>query len=284
MAVCSLWHFPASHLGLPLAITLLCEVRTFLEPSAAPVPHGLANGPRPPGQLVRAINVLLRWQFREHAIIGGMPQVPPARYLLRAKDLVDARYAEPITVDDLAAAAGLSRAHFSRMFTRTFGESPRAYLQTRRLERAAALLRYTDRSVADICVMVGLQSVGSFTTSFARVYGQAARRLPRQPAARRQSTRGCRVASCSATPDRPPTAASRQHTGRRRRAAADRSVVPMMRIASAHLWVHDQEVALKYWTEQGRYGSARRRFVSGDRRLPMADGRPAAARTTCPSC
>ena len=100
-----------------------------------------------------------------------MAQVPPARYLLRAKDLVDARYAEAITVDDLAAAAGLSRAHFSRMFTRTFGESPRSYLQTRRLERAAALLRYTDRSVADICVMVGLQSVGSFTTSFARVYG-----------------------------------------------------------------------------------------------------------------
>jgi AraC-like DNA-binding protein len=100
-----------------------------------------------------------------------MPQVPPARYLMRAKDLVDSRYAEPITVDDLAAAAGLSRAHFSRMFTRTFGESPRAYLQTRRLERAASLLRYTDRSVADICVMVGLQSLGSFTTSFTRVYG-----------------------------------------------------------------------------------------------------------------
>ena len=85
-----------------------------------------------------------------------MPQVFPARYLLRAKDLADARYAEPITVDDLAAAAGLSRAHFSRMFTRTFGESPRSYLQTRRLERAAALLRYTDRSVADVAVMVGV--------------------------------------------------------------------------------------------------------------------------------
>ena len=67
-----------------------------------------------------------------------MPQVPQARYLLRAKDLVDARYAEAITVDDLATAAGLSRAHFSRMFTRTFGESPLSYLQTRRLERAAA--------------------------------------------------------------------------------------------------------------------------------------------------
>lgn len=111
--------------------------------------------------------------------------LPAARYLLRAKDLVDACYAEHITVDDLAAAAGLSRAHFSRVFTRTFGESPRAYLQTRRLERAAALLRYTDRSVADICVMVGLQSVGSFTTSFARVYGMppAAYRASMPPAA-----------------------------------------------------------------------------------------------------
>src|ERR1700682_4829805 len=97
-----------------------------------------------------------------------MPQVPPARYLVRAKDFVDARYAEPITVDDLAAAAGLSRAHFSRMFTRTFGESPRAYLQTRRLERAAALLSHTDRSVADICAMVGLQSVGALAARFAR--------------------------------------------------------------------------------------------------------------------
>ena len=99
-----------------------------------------------------------------------MSQVPPARYLLRAKDFVDAHYADPITVEDLAAAARLSRAHFSRMFRRTFGESPRAYLQSRRLERAAALLRYTDRSVTDICVMVGLRSVGSFTTSFAQVY------------------------------------------------------------------------------------------------------------------
>jgi AraC-like DNA-binding protein len=97
-----------------------------------------------------------------------MAQVPPARYLLRAKDLADARYADPITVDDLAAAAGLSRAHFSRMFTRTFGESPRAYLQSRRLERAAALLRNTDRSVTEICLDVGLQGLGSFTTSFKR--------------------------------------------------------------------------------------------------------------------
>jgi AraC-like DNA-binding protein len=100
-----------------------------------------------------------------------MAFVPPARHLVRAKDLADARYFEPLGVDDLAGAAGLSRAHFSREFRRAFGESPHAYLLTRRLERAAALLRNTDRSVADVCFSVGLQSVGSFTTSFTRTYG-----------------------------------------------------------------------------------------------------------------
>src|SRR3954451_24036665 len=102
-----------------------------------------------------------------------MAFVPPARHLLRAKDLADARYAEPLGVDDLARAAGLSRAHFSREFRRTFGESPHAYLLTRRLERAATLLRTTDNSVAEICLAVGLTSVGSFTTSFRRMFGQS---------------------------------------------------------------------------------------------------------------
>jgi len=96
---------------------------------------------------------------------------PPARHLLRAKDLADAQYYEPLDVDDMAGAAGLSRAHFSREFRRTFGESPHAYLLTRRLERAASLLRATDRSVAEICFDVGLKSVGSFTTSFTRTFG-----------------------------------------------------------------------------------------------------------------
>src|SRR5690242_3864710 len=100
-----------------------------------------------------------------------MPFVPPARHLLRAKDLADARYFEPLGVEDLARVAGLSRAHFSREFRRAFGESPHAYLLTRRLERAAALLRTTDRSVADVCFSVGLQSVGSFTSSFTRTFG-----------------------------------------------------------------------------------------------------------------
>ncbi len=104
---------------------------------------------------------------------AGMAFVPPARHLLRAKDLADARYFEPVGVDDMARAAGLSRAHFSREFRRTVGEPPHAYLLTRRLERAAALLRATDHSVADICFSVGLQSIGSFTTSFTRTYGMS---------------------------------------------------------------------------------------------------------------
>jgi AraC-like DNA-binding protein len=100
-----------------------------------------------------------------------MAFVPTARHLLRAKDLADARYFERLGVDDMARAAGLSRAHFSREFRRAFGDPPHAYLLTRRMERAAAMLRTTDRSVADICFSVGLQSVGSFTTSFTRTFG-----------------------------------------------------------------------------------------------------------------
>ena len=97
--------------------------------------------------------------------------VPPARHLLRAKDLADGRYFDTLTVKELAAAAGLSPSHFSQEFKCTFGESPHQYLLTRRLERAAALLRDTDRSVTEICCAVGLTSLGSFTSSFRRIYG-----------------------------------------------------------------------------------------------------------------
>lgn len=99
------------------------------------------------------------------------PPVLAERHLLRARDLADARYAEPLSVADLARRAGVSPAHFSREFRRVFGESPHQYLLTRRLERAAALLRCTDWSVTRICHEVGLTSVGSFTTSFRRMHG-----------------------------------------------------------------------------------------------------------------
>ncbi len=100
-----------------------------------------------------------------------MRELPPSRHLLRAKDLADARYADALTVADMASEARLSQAHFSREFRRAFGEPPHRYLITRRLERAAALLRTTDWSVGRIATSVGWDSIGSFTTSFSRVYG-----------------------------------------------------------------------------------------------------------------
>jgi len=114
-----------------------------------------------------------------------MTPVHPTRHLLRARDLIEARYRHPLDVATLAQAARLSPAHFSREFRRAFGESPHQYLLTRRLERAASLLRTTDHSVADICFSVGLSSVGSFTTSFGRTYGMSptAYRAAHPPAA-----------------------------------------------------------------------------------------------------
>jgi AraC-like DNA-binding protein len=96
----------------------------------------------------------------------------PDRHLLRAKDLIDARYADPLDTAALAAQAHCSEWHFVRSFKRAFGETPHQYLLTRRLERAAALLRSTDYTVATICMEVGLASVGSFTTAFRRAYGR----------------------------------------------------------------------------------------------------------------
>ena len=128
------------------------------------------------------------------AILGAWPSSPPAPYcLLRAKDLADARYFEPLGVDDLARAAGLSRAHFGREFRRAFGESPHSYLLTRRMERAATLLRNTDHSVAEVCLSVGLQSIGSFTASFSAstAHSPPPPRLPSRPP---RTTRACRPA------------------------------------------------------------------------------------------
>jgi transcriptional regulator GlxA family with amidase domain len=132
----------------------------------------------------------------------------PTRHLLRAKDLVDARYREPLDVPALARAARLSQAHFSREFRRAFGETPHQYLLTRRLERAAAMLRNTDRSVADICFTVGLRSVGSFTTSFGRAFGLSptAYRATYPPAATRARIPTCVLRAWA----RPPSSSFRE--------------------------------------------------------------------------
>jgi AraC-like DNA-binding protein len=140
-----------------------------------------------------------------------MAVVPPERHLLRAKDLIDARYREALDVPRLARAAHLSPAHFSREFHRAFGETPHQYLLTRRLERAAALLRNTDWTVAEICFRVGLRSVGSFTTSFTRTYGRSptAYRLAHPPAASRVRIPTCVLQAYA----RPQSCTFREDTG-----------------------------------------------------------------------
>jgi transcriptional regulator GlxA family with amidase domain len=98
--------------------------------------------------------------------MGGVNGTPLARHLLRARDLADSRYAEPLDLQALARAAHVSPRHFSRSFRQTFGETPHQYLLTRRIERARHLLRTTDMQVAEVCLAVGFNSVGSFTTTF----------------------------------------------------------------------------------------------------------------------
>ena len=92
-------------------------------------------------------------------------------YLRRAKDLVDRAYAQPLDVAALARQAHVSPAHFSRRFKQAYGESPHQYVLTRRVERAQELLRNTDLSVSEICLDVGFQSLGSFSSAFHRVAG-----------------------------------------------------------------------------------------------------------------
>lgn len=94
-----------------------------------------------------------------------------ARHLLRARDLASARYAEPLDVAALAARAHVSPTHFARCFKAAYGSTPHQYLLGRRLDRAALLLRETDRPVTEICLDVGFASLGTFSTTFRRMLG-----------------------------------------------------------------------------------------------------------------
>ena len=93
--------------------------------------------------------------------------------MLRAKDLMDRHFAEPLDVAAVARVAHVSTAHFARTFRHVFGESPHRYLQRRRVERAMVLLRTTDRSVTDICLAVGFSSLGTFSRTFSAVVGES---------------------------------------------------------------------------------------------------------------
>ena len=93
-------------------------------------------------------------------------------HLRRARDLLDREYARPLDVPGMARAALMSPSHFARQFRAAFGETPYAYLQSRRLERAMALLRRGDMSVTEVCMAVGFTSLGSFSSTFSRLVGE----------------------------------------------------------------------------------------------------------------
>ena len=95
------------------------------------------------------------------------------RRLLRARDAMDRRYAQPLDIPSLARIAHVSEAHFIRTFRDTFGEPPHRYLQRRRVERAMFLLAHTDRSVTEICLDVGFTSLGTFSRTFAAIVGES---------------------------------------------------------------------------------------------------------------
>lgn len=111
--------------------------------------------------------------------------------LRRARDLMDREYARPLDVAELARAALMSTAHFSRQFRAAYGETPYAYLMTRRIERAKALLRRGDLSVTDVCLAVGCTSLGSFSARFTEVVGETPTAYRARDHGRLVSVPGC---------------------------------------------------------------------------------------------
>lgn len=104
--------------------------------------------------------------------------------LRRVRDRIDREYTQPLDVEALARGAYMSAGHLSRQFRLAYGESPYAYLMTRRIERAMALLRRGDMSVTDVCFAVGCSSLGTFSTRFTELVGVPPSVYRREVAAR----------------------------------------------------------------------------------------------------
>ncbi len=94
-------------------------------------------------------------------------------HLRRARDHVDRHYTEPLDLEAIAAVAGISKYHFQRLFTATYGISPAAHLSQRRVERAQDLLRATNLTVTEVCHAVGFSSLGSFSSRFRELVGES---------------------------------------------------------------------------------------------------------------
>jgi AraC-like DNA-binding protein len=104
-------------------------------------------------------------------------------HLRRARDHADRHYAQPLDLDALAAVAGISKYHFQRLFTATYGVSPAVHLSRRRVERAQDLLRATNLTVTEVCHAVGFASLGSFSSRFRELVGETPSEFQRRWAA-----------------------------------------------------------------------------------------------------
>ncbi len=94
-------------------------------------------------------------------------------HLRRARDHADRHFASPLDLQQLAAVAAISKWHFHRLFTATYGTTPAAYLSERRVERAQDLLRATNLTVTEVCHAVGFSSLGSFSSRFSEIVGES---------------------------------------------------------------------------------------------------------------
>jgi AraC-like DNA-binding protein len=133
---------------------------------------------------------------RENVCVSAPVQRAPGDVLVhlrRARDRVDRDYAQPLDLDDLARTAGISKYHFHRLFTATYGMTPAAYLSRRRIERAQDLLRATNLTVTEVCYAVGFSSLGSFSARFRAVVGEGPREFQRRWGAQAPRIPGCFV-------------------------------------------------------------------------------------------
>jgi len=127
---------------------------------------------------------------------------------------MDREYARPLDIAALAAEALMSKAHFSRQFRRAYGETPHAYLITRRIERAKALLRSGEMSVSAVCLAVGFTSLGSFSARFRQLVGETPSAYRARDHSALAALPGCIVRELS----RPRLASSRIEEANARRA------------------------------------------------------------------
>ena len=134
-------------------------------------------------------------------------------HLRRARDHADRHYTEPLDLETLAAVAGMSKFHFQRLFTATYGLSPAAHLSQRRVERAQDLLRATNLTVTEVCHAVGFSSLGSFSSRFRDLVGETPSEFQRRYADGAPRIPGCFIfmwglAERSASQEKPPTSAA----------------------------------------------------------------------------